>query len=434
MTRHRTLGSVVAAALALAASPGLAAPEHGDPGSVRLFKRQGGQDTTWDLYHAMPFFRRRFWRAMEYPTWFDRTPTAKNSFLSQYPRALGYQDSMAFNAARDPSVDAKQWWFPYVLKDEAGHLLWNNWGGSKDAQGRWRFPQYQMDISDPDYQDAWIAHAKRTVVSQGYKGLWTDDVNLNTGVVVTADNQKPLFRDHQTGRRMDDALWNTRMAEFMAKIRGRLPGIEILHNSKWDSCGYARYSAPNALDPTVISQLRQADYINMESLPNDNGINGGNPTVHNYTFTKLLTYMDQVHALGKGVCVDDNGARTAAQAEYGLATYFLISDGDDSYNSGFRIESRDWWPGYETHLGAPLGRYARAAHSDAGDNYFTRAFARGVVVLADPEGRVHAPLKSLFPRLTGAYADINTGMAYTPESAVSLDARQALVLVKKATH
>ena len=410
-----------------------AAPEKGDPGSVRMFKRQGGQDSTWDLYHNMAFFRRHYWRAMEYPTWFDRTPTPDHSFLSRYPRAMGYQDSMAWNSAHDPVQDAKQWWYPYVLKDTQGRRLWNNWGGSKDAAGHWRFPQYQMDISDPAYQDAWIAQAKKRAVNLGYKGLWVDDVNLNTGVVVTEDNARPTFLDHQTGKVMDEAAWNARMADFMARIRAALPGIEILHNSKWDACGYAWYSAGDMLNPTVVRQLQQADYVNMESLPNDNGLNGGDPKAHNYTLAKLLAYVDQVHALGKGVCMDDNGANSAAQAEYGLAAYFLVSNGYDSYNGGFGNDSKTWWPGYETHLGAPKDRYARIAHSASGDNYFTREFRGGLIVLADPEGRVNAPVSLLFPGARGAWRDVNGGAVYTPDTTVRLEKRQALILVK-TTH
>ena len=50
-------------------------------------------------------------------------------------------------------------------------------------------------------------------------------------------------------------------------------------------------------------------------------------------------------------------------------------------------------------------------------------------MLADPEGRINAPLSQISPAVRGAWKSVNGGPAYAPATNVHLEKRQALILV-----
>ena len=68
---------------------------------------------------------------------------------------------------------------------------------------------------------------------------------------------------------------------------------------------------------------------------------------------------------------------TPAQQQYRLASYFLISGGNDSVGDQTSTPS-NWWTGYNVNLGTPLGPRSY------NNGVFERSFTGGMVVLGEP--------------------------------------------------
>ena len=67
----------------------------------------------------------------------------------------------------------------------------------------------------------------------------------------------------------------------------------------------------------------------------------------------------------------DASAPTHAERVYGLAGYFLISDGRDAMGNYQAGTPDDWWAGYDTDLGEALG-----ARYDLPNGVIRRDFTR----------------------------------------------------------
>ena len=201
---------------------------------------------------------------------------------------------------------------------------------------------------------------------KGYKGLFVDDVNMSLRISDGAGNLKwPV--DPRTGTTMTAENWRRYLAEFMEQLQRELPGAEIVHNSLWfdgDS------------DPYVRRQLDAADLIEIERGINDSGLRGGEGF---WSVKTLFKFIDRLHARGKGVVLDAS-APTHAERLYGLAGYFLISDGRDAMGNYQAGTPEDWWAGYDTDLGEALG-----ARYDLANGVIRRDFTRGTVLLNVPD-------------------------------------------------
>jgi F5/8 type C domain/Hypothetical glycosyl hydrolase family 15 len=341
-------GMLICASVATAATA--------DSGRVRFVKEA---DSAFDPYVRAPtaaqaqWMRDHYFRQKTYAPFFD-------SRTSWYPNAWSYRDAYALYAdGRDGGIATLH--PDWVLKDAQGRRLYIPWGCSGGA-----CPQYAGDIGNPAFRRWWIDSAIRTLTN-GYRGLFVDDVNLFFSVSDgTGTHVSPV--DPRTGQTMTDAAWRRYMADFMeqikAEVRAALPGIEIAHNPVW----FAGHS-----DPDIARALLAADYIDLERGVSDNLSRGGGT----YGIETFFAHVDWLHQHGKAV-VYDSYATTADAAEYNLAAYFLTADDRDGFRTNYRTVPDNWWTAYDVTLGAPSGpRYVW-------NGLLRRDFQNGYVLVNEP--------------------------------------------------
>ncbi len=332
------------------------------------------------------WFRDHWQRAIVYASYWD----SKNSW---YPQTWVYQDAYAIY---NPSTLANQ--HPeWILKDTAGNKLFIPWGCSGGT-----CPQYAADIGSPGWRQYFIDRCK-AAIAKGYKGLHLDDVDMD----INAGNgagQKVAPIDPRTGQPMTDSQWKEYFAQFMEQVRAALPGVEIAQNAIW----FAGGGNHDGMDPFIQRQIRAADMINLERGFNDGGLTGGTGTWSVFAF---MRYIDNVHSYGSQVVVQSYATDTTS-AEYNLAGYFLINDGDDYVSTEGLGLPGQWWSAYDTDLGdATSGRYLW-------NGVWRRDFTRGIVLLNEPGGTT----KTL--GLGGTF----TTTSGQPVSSVTLGASRGAVL------
>jgi Hypothetical glycosyl hydrolase family 15 len=341
-------------ALALLASTVAATASADTAGTVHTVK---WTDSAFSQYLEAPsptsqaWMKSHFWRMGTYSPYFD-------SKTSWYPNGWVYLDAYALYSDERTASEHPEW----VLHGTSGEKLYIPWGCSHGT-----CPQYAANIASASFRQWWIEGAK-AMLSHGYKGLFIDDVNMEFRVGNGAEQQVAPI-DPATGQAMSFEAWRRYMAQFMTQVRAALPGIEIVHNAVWYSDTPARLS-----DPYIAQEVRSADYINLERGVNDSGLTGGSGS---FSLNAFLSYVEQVHALGRGI-VMGNSAANPQGTSYDLASYFLVSSGHDAINVG-GATPQNWWAGWEVQLGEAVG--ARYQWSGLLRRDFT-----GGMVLANPPG------------------------------------------------
>lgn len=289
----------------------------------------------------------RLWRIRTYtPDFDDKTTLFK-------PGAWFYKNLYGIRRDMRLSREHPEW----ILRDSSGEPLFIPWGCSDGF-----CPLHAGDFGDPGYCAWWIAEAN-AVLKRGYAGVHIDDVNME----LRAGNRfgkdvAPV--DQRTRQTMADATWGRTMADFVEQIRAALPDVEFVHNAIW--------SAPDT-DPDVPRQLRAADSINLERGINDVGLVRG----RGKGLESFLGFIDRRHEDWRAVGFDAYTA-TAAEREYGLAGYFLVTNARDGLSNSSESTPASWWPGYDVDLGdARGGRYAWKG-------LLRRDFEDGTVLLNQP--------------------------------------------------
>lgn len=323
----------------------------------------------------------KLWRLQSCSPYFDAD-------LSWMPNTWAYIDLYAIYSSSSLAGSHPEW----ILRDASGDKLYIPWGCANGT-----CPQYAADISDPAFRSWWISNASSQLAA-GYKGVWIDDVNLELRISDGNGNAAAPI-DFNTGLPMTATTWRMYMAQFVEQIRAALPAYEILHNAIW-------YASPTEYsDPYVLREIKAADYINLERGISDPGVAG---MTGQYSVGDFLGYIDTVHANGKNVVLDE----LASNGDYGLAGYFLISNGNDALGNQ-QMTPDNWWTGYEVNLGAPQGsRYLW-------NNLLRRDFAHGLVLLNPPK------TSAVTVTLPGSMTKLDDG-SYI--SAITLNPGQAVVL------
>jgi hypothetical protein len=364
-----------------------AASSAGEAGRVKFVKRT---DSSFDRFTSAPtaaftaWMNQNFWRAEVFSPYFDDK-------TAWYPHGWAYRDLYALYNGSSFASTHPEW----ILRDAAGNPLYIPYGCSGGT-----CPQYAADIGSPSFRQAWIANAKAEV-AKGYAGLWIDDVNLEMRVGDGTEHEVAPI-DPRTGLALTSQMWREYVATFVEEIRRALPGVELVHNSIWFAGGAERDS-----NQFVKREIAAADYINLERGVNDPGLTGGSGQ---WSLQALLSFIDRVHAAGKGVIVD-GGDGSAAGREYSLASYFLISSGNDGVGLG-SMTPENWWPAFNIDLGAA------EAERTSWQGLLRRDFANGLVLVNEPQ----APTRTVaLPRPMLA----TTG---TVVSSVTLAAGQGAVL------
>jgi len=337
-------------ALAAATAGSAGADTAGTVHFVRSADSGFDQFTSTSSPEAQAWLRSHMWRMMVWSPFFDQK-------TSWYGQGWMYDDAYAIYRGSQMASQHADW----ILKDGAGNNLYIPFGCSAGS-----CPQYAGDVSNPAFRHNWIAEASAHI-AHGYRGLFVDDVNLEqrTG---NGQGQQVAPIDRSTGQPMSAASWRGYMADFMAEIRAALPHAEIVHNALWFADGNAGTN-----DPSIRREIESANYILLERGVNDSGLTGGGGQ---WSLNALLSYVDQVHAVGRGV-VMDGGATDPAGMEYNLASYFLTSGGNDAVSGGGQTPN-NWWTGWNVNLGEAAGPRRVVG------NVLRRDFTAGMVLVNPP--------------------------------------------------
>ena len=241
------------------------------------------------------------------------------------------------------------------------------------------FSRYLADVGNQSYRDLLTNYvANKTNAYDHYIGPYLDDVNLRVAYVSCGDeypdgnNSSPI--DPRTGQVISEDDWQTYWTEFLQQIRTTLPAsAKIVHNAPWYFLSVG--------DPEHVKQVQAADYVEMEFGFNEiNGVTG------QYGWNAKMAYIDWVHSLGSHVISQEyDGGRAFSQAEilYGLANYFLFTDGQDYFSTFENSDPDDSWMLYGATLGEPL-----AARYQVGQ-IWRRDYRYGYVTV-DPEAKIGA--------------------------------------------
>lgn len=347
--RRATAGILLVVALLTAASVARA----DSAGGVHFFKRM---DSSFDAFTSNPtpdfstWMRSKFWRAMVFSPYFDdKTGWYANGWI--------YRDLYALYKDADYTARHRDW----ILRDAAGAPLYIPWGCSGGT-----CPQYAADITNPAFRQAWIAQVTSDL-AHGYRGVWIDDVNLEMRVS-DGHGRETAPVDPATGAPMTAQAWRDYVASFLEEIRRATAGYEVAHNAIW-------FAVPGVRDrdPAVQRQIAAADYVNLERGVNDDGLTGG---TGEWSLRAFLSYIDRVHAAGKGVVLDATDDSPTGR-EYSLASYFLVSTGKDAVGL-CTADPTNWWPMFDIDLGSPHG--AR----ELWQGLLRRDFSGGMVLVNEP--------------------------------------------------
>jgi Hypothetical glycosyl hydrolase family 15 len=347
--RRATSIALLAAVALLCALSGQAAAD--TPGTVHFVR---SADTAFNSFVSSPsaesqaWLRAHMWRMITWSPYFDE----RNAW---FPQSWMYQDAYAIYPESSLASQHPEW----ILRDAAGNKLFIPYSCSGGT-----CPQYAGDISNPAFRHYWIEHVGAHL-AHGYRGLFVDDVNMEERV---SDGAEAQVTPVGAGGAIAPAAWRSYMADFMAEVRAAFPSIEIAHNALW----FANGSAGSG-DPSIRREIESANYVNLERGANDSGLTGGNGSL---SFTAMLAYVDQVHALGRSVVLD--GAASDPQGmEYNLASYFLVSAGGDAVSARGQTPA-NWWSGFDVNL----GEASDARHGWS--NVLRRDFSGGMVLVNPP--------------------------------------------------
>jgi hypothetical protein len=183
-----------------------------------------------------------------------------------------------------------------------------------------------------------------------YIGPYLDDVNLRMGYVSCGDetpdgnNSSPI--DPRTGQPLTEESWQSYWAAFLEQVDAALPSsARIAHNAPW-------YFLPLS-DPEHVRQVQATDYVELEF-----GWNELDSVSGDFGWSAKMAYVDWVHSLGAHVISQEYlGGQTLneQQIRYGLANYFLFTDGEDFFSLFENSAPNDDWTLYGSTLGEPLG-------------------------------------------------------------------------------
>ena len=258
-------------------------------------------DSPFDQYTRNPspeeqaWLRAHMWRMGVWSPYFDNK-------TGWYPNGWVYDDSYAIYAGEQLASQHPEW----ILKDARGNRLYIPFACSGGT-----CPQYAADITNAAYRQYWINNLK-SEITHGYRGVFVDDVNMEMRVG-NGQEQQVAPIDPSTEQLMTENAWRHYMAQFMAEIRAALPAnIEIVHNAIW----YTDEDAGTA-NTDIKNEISSSSSIYLQRGANDSGLTGGNGR---WSLNALFSYIDQIHALGKGVILDGT-ASDPTGLEYNLAAY-----------------------------------------------------------------------------------------------------------------
>lgn len=346
-----------------------------NPGQVNFLEYA---QSNFDSFTSAPspaqeqWMQQNFGRMAVFSPYFDTR-------TSWYPNAYVYQDLYGVLQGSWVQTAHPEW----IMHDQYGNKLYIPFNCSGTC------PSYAGDVSNPAFRAFWISSTQSVMAGGNYKNLFIDDVNMQFNV---SDGNGNLVApiDFNTGQPMTYTAWKGYIATFVQQIRAALPATQIMENTIW----FANASINQDADPSIQAQLATASQINLErGIASDPGLTGGTGFWSVYNF---FAFIDRVHAKGVGVNFQEYQL-TAAQQQYGLASWFLISNGNDSLGDE-TVTPNNWWSAYNLNLGQPLGPRTY------NNGVFERSFTGGMVVLGEPGLATQTiQLPGTFQTLAGNY-------------------------------
>jgi Hypothetical glycosyl hydrolase family 15 len=364
----------------------LPAPVHASvQGQVNLVRNATSE---FDGYTSRATSSQRLWIDAHYSSMRGYAPYF-NQALPWAPPADFYRDLYAIYPSETSLITEHPSW---ILKDTAGNDLYIPYSCNGTSCS-----QFAGDVGNPEFRRFWIERA-RGELADGYRGIFIDDVNLEMKVS-NGSGKLVAPLDPRTGRPMTETDWQRYIAEFTEEIRAAMPSAEIVHNTNWWEDQNNAY---------VQREINSADAIELERGFSDTGLTGG---TGRFAYKTLLAHIDWLHSLGKAVMLEPY-LENPTQREFELSSYFLINNSTDSLVSAYQTDPGNYWPGWETDLGAALGpRYEW-------HGLLRRDFRGGIVLVNPPEAATTAAaLGRSYTKLDG-----------TVVSSVQLSARQGVVL------
>lgn len=393
LRRLATLAAAATVALGAFGTASAAAAGEGEVKFLRNATSSFDSFLTGSTSTQQQWMRDNYDRMRGYPPFFDQA-------LTWAPRSEFYFDLYAiYNSTGDdglPRLPLLEQHPDWVLKDSAGRRLYIPWACSGGS-----CTQFAADIGNPEWRSWWI-NAARDIMGRGYSGIFVDDMNLEMRVGNgNGEFVRPM--DPRTGAPMTDANWRRYMAEFAEEIKAAFPSQEVTHNSIW----WMSHS-----DPYVQREVAAADRVELERGFNDQGITGGTGT---FSYQNYLAHVDWLHQQGAGVTYEPYNL-DAQSRQFELASYLLVSNGNDMIASELQANPNDWWSGWNTNVGDAQGaRYGW-------QGLLRRDFTGGMALVNQPGASsvtVQLPTGSTWTNLSGAQV-----------TEVTLAGRRGVVLLK----
>lgn len=356
---------------------------------TRMHRNESDIDSFIDVPANQTFIANHFDRMLVFAPYWD-------SRSSWFPRGLVYVDAYALYTDTDAAtVAANPSW---VLKDGVGNNLYIPFGCSGGV-----CPQYAGDFGNAGFRQFILDRIAGKLSGGTYSGIFIDDVNMDFRV---SDGNANFVAptDPRTGLAMTETNWRVYMAGLCQLIRATYSQREIAHNALYWAGG-----ASADAEPSIKAQIESATYINIERWVSDSGITAG---TGQFGWQTLMAYCERRHLSGVQIICSSFPDTTAVEAEYALASYWMIANGGDLIQSGYQSAPDGWWAGWDLQLGVPTsGRYQW-------NGLWRRDYTAGMVLVREPT------LSSTTVTLPGTY----TTVAGSQVTEVTLAGAQGAVL------
>jgi hypothetical protein len=247
-------------------------------------------------------------------------------------------------------AEANQQWFLTNLQGQRIASQGYNW-------------LWAMDVGDPAYQQRWYEKVAAELESQGWDGVFLDDVN-------------PTMKYHydvtEVAKYPSDAAYTAAMRSALAYVGPRIQArgkLAIANFATW-----VEY-------PSTCNEWLSYVSGGLDEMFAKWGRNTGEGYRSEGQWTRQLEEVKYAASQGKQFMAFTQGSSGETQAaRFGYGTVLLGTSGTASYAFTPNYASETWMPEYDYDLGAPTGSETRDSNG-----VHRRSFERGLV-LVNPTG------------------------------------------------
>ena len=277
-------------------------------------------------------------------------------------------------------------WF---LRDGAGRTIESSGYGYLTA----------MDVGHPAYQQRWADNVASEVASEGWDGVFLDDVN-------------PTMKYHTDPGRIakypNDAAWSDATRRALAAITPRIRAVgklAVANIGTW----HEHYATGRAWLQHLDGAM-QENFVKWGTSPSD-GYVWDWPTGGWSTMLEMVRETERQGKLFLGIAHSQNGDAPAAR--YGWATVLLAGQGRSYFALHGDYANETWFPEYDYRLGTPS-----AAAAQGPDGVWRRRFEHGLVVVNPTTGARSVELGGTY---SGSGLSSATSASLAPTSALILE-------------